>query len=63
VTIEGPGYIALPSAEPLYRSVAEPFERGYTSARITAIPYYAWANRGSAAMRVWLPKTIAWGAL
>jgi len=24
--------------------------------RLTAIPYYAWANRGAAAMRVWIPR-------
>jgi hypothetical protein len=63
MTIEGPGYIALPSREPLYRSVAWPFETGYTSAHIVAIPYYAWANRGPAAMRVWLSKTIPWADL
>ncbi|MEJ0033832.1 MAG: hypothetical protein WDO15_27400 [Bacteroidota bacterium] len=25
---------------------------------ITAIPYYAWCNRGQNAMQVWLPKKI-----
>ncbi|MBV9324518.1 MAG: glycoside hydrolase family 127 protein [Chloroflexi bacterium] len=39
----------------LYR----PFETGSALSRrrteLTAIPYYAWANRGSNAMRVWLP--------
>lgn len=60
MTIEGPGYIMIPAEEPLYCSVEEPFESGYTSAQITAIPYYAWGNRGAAAMRVWLPKTVAW---
>jgi DUF1680 family protein len=24
-------------------------------ARLTAIPYFAWANRGPAPMRVWIP--------
>ena len=28
-----------------------------TSARLRAIPYYAWANRGVQAMRVWIPRT------
>lgn len=63
MTIEGPGYIAIPSNEPLYRSLEEPFETGYTSAHITAIPYYAWGNRGDCAMRVWLPTTVAWEEL
>jgi len=26
---------------------------------LTAIPYYAWANRGANAMRVWIPRLIA----
>jgi DUF1680 family protein len=25
---------------------------------LTAIPYYAWANRGKAAMRVWIPREL-----
>lgn len=24
---------------------------------LTAVPYYAWANRGAGAMRVWLPTS------
>jgi DUF1680 family protein len=23
---------------------------------LTAVPYYAWANRGPGAMRVWIPR-------
>jgi DUF1680 family protein len=26
--------------------------------RMTAIPYYTWANRGKTEMQVWLPTTI-----
>ncbi len=26
--------------------------------RLTAIPYYAWANRGSGEMAVWIPRTV-----
>jgi hypothetical protein len=25
---------------------------------LTAIPYYAWANRGTGTMRVWLPRSL-----
>jgi DUF1680 family protein len=25
-------------------------------ARLLAVPYFAWANRGDGAMRVWLPR-------
>ena len=28
----------------------------------TAIPYYAWANRGRGEMIVWIPNTVASGA-
>jgi len=23
---------------------------------LTAVPYYAWANRGAGAMRIWIPR-------
>jgi uncharacterized protein len=26
------------------------------SIELTAVPYYAWANRGDGAMRVWIPR-------
>jgi hypothetical protein len=25
--------------------------------QVTAVPYFAWANRGVGPMRVWLPRT------
>jgi uncharacterized protein len=31
---------------------------GFQKKKITAIPYYTWANRGANAMRVWLPDKI-----
>jgi hypothetical protein len=44
-----------------HRAGAWPFEPGRTDqvgdeVEITAIPYYAWANREVGAMRVWLPR-------
>jgi DUF1680 family protein len=63
MVIEGPGYIALPSNRPLYAPLTEGYETGYTAAHIVAIPYYAWANRGPSAMRVWLPTTTDWSSL
>jgi len=30
-----------------------------TPMTLTAVPYYAWANRGPGEMRVWIPKTGA----
>src|SRR5204863_9317560 len=40
----------------LYRPVGAGGEPERQPATLTAIPYYAWANRGPAAMRVWLPR-------
>jgi DUF1680 family protein len=41
----------------LYRTVSTGFEQDLPRRRLTltAIPYYAWANRGPGAMRVWIP--------
>ena len=36
------------------RTLRAPGERGGESVELTAIPYYAWANRGVNEMRVWL---------
>jgi hypothetical protein len=58
VVIRAPGFRLDASgwADRLYR----PFQRGVAPARgraeLTAIPYYAWANRGPGAMRVWVPR-------
>jgi hypothetical protein len=35
--------------EPTNAAAAEPVE-------VTAVPYFAWANRGVGPMRVWLPR-------
>jgi len=34
-----------------------PREDAPAPARLLAIPYFAWANRGDGGMRVWLPKS------
>jgi DUF1680 family protein len=36
---------------------AGPAVSSETPAEITAVPYFAWANRGIGSMRVWLPRT------
>ncbi|MCA9910999.1 MAG: glycoside hydrolase family 127 protein, partial [Anaerolineae bacterium] len=55
--MEVPGVLSEPDAksDALYRplSVIEAMGAPLT---LTAIPYYAWANRGSSAMRVWIPR-------
>jgi DUF1680 family protein len=40
-------------ADVLYQT--KPFET--TKAKVTAIPYFLWANRGPNRMMVWLPES------
>jgi len=39
----------------LYRSFS-PASPPYRDLELTAVPYYAWANRGPGTMRVWIPR-------
>jgi hypothetical protein len=41
----------------LYLPLAEDRALPSREIQLTAVPYYAWANRGPGAMRVWIPKT------
>lgn len=40
----------------LYRTANRHAEPECKSIKLTAIPYYAWGNRGIASMRVWIPR-------
>ena len=56
IALRGPGlHRAEPRGGALYRPLSgeslRPFE-------LTLIPYFAWANRGRAAMSVWLPVVL-----
>ncbi len=56
VAIHAPGYVVDQSAWSdalYYPAAAQPLPR--TPLTLTAVPYYAWANRGPAPMRLWLP--------
>ncbi len=45
-----------------YRDAAtQPEEAPPSDVRLTAIPYFAWANRGAGAMRVWIPRATEKG--
>lgn len=57
VTVEADGEVADPSAwaDRLYAPVGATSE-ARRPAPLVAIPYYSWANRGPAAMRVWIPR-------
>ena len=58
VAVEAAGWsLDLSSWEgQLYRDAEAPGAMPRKPVRLTAIPYYAWANRGAHAMRVWIPR-------
>jgi DUF1680 family protein len=43
-------------SQSLYRPVGSALRTPQRKAYLTAIPYYAWANREQGAMRVWIPR-------
>ncbi len=53
----GEGVQPVPSLDggELYPNVGASRPGGWEQVTVTAIPYYAWANRGETAMRVWVP--------
>ena len=55
--ITGPGLrpVATPAGDPLYADAGTRPDTQWEPVTVTAIPYYAWANRGETGMRVWLP--------
>ncbi len=57
VTIEAQGKVAEEGVWQgrLYRPVSKQTPT-YRDVTLTAVPYYAWANRGAGAMRVWIPR-------
>lgn len=59
--LEGPGFAQDAMEDtPLYMALPE-VDTGCRPVMVTAIPYYAWANRGKSKMRVWLGTTEAAG--
>jgi DUF1680 family protein len=58
MTIEASGYLADP--EPWHGVLYQPYGSAPSATRrpvrLTAIPYYAWGNRGLGSMRVWIPR-------
>jgi DUF1680 family protein len=59
VTLHAEGAASAVPAADLYPPASA--GRSTTPAKITAIPYYAWANRTSGPMRVWIPLSRAAG--
>ncbi|MEU7745053.1 beta-L-arabinofuranosidase domain-containing protein [Nonomuraea sp. NPDC049158] len=54
IVLRADGALAPGPAESSYRPYGQPLPSA-RSTDITLIPYYAWANRGPHAMRVWIP--------
>lgn len=56
VQVEASGTVPAPgSSDQLYAPLGTWRDARRSAARLHAIPYDAWANRGPAAMRVWIP--------
>jgi DUF1680 family protein len=55
VEVQGSAIDVGPWGEQLYRPAPVESEPGAKVA-LTAVPYYAWANRGAGEMRVWIPR-------
>lgn len=53
------GVVTLQADAPVVTASADGTAVTTATRRITAIPYYAWANRGPGQMQVWLPRTAA----
>jgi uncharacterized protein len=54
------GYASDPQAwdGALYRPLPSTADQPQRALTLTAIPYYAWANRGVGGMRVWIPRRL-----
>jgi hypothetical protein len=52
--LKAAGIASPPAEQALYRT-AGTGEGEHRPIELTAIPYFRWANRGPAAMRVWIP--------
>lgn len=61
VTIGADGFLLEGDAwkDQLYRKLGQGASPARRPVRLKAIPYYAWANRGPNAMRVWIPRARA----
>ena len=56
--VESEQVVALQAQLPVITPSADGMAVSTTTATVTAIPYYCWANRGKNAMQVWLPTKI-----
>jgi len=52
------GVVVLQAEAPVASVSADGLSVNTVRRKITAIPYYSWANRGKGQMQVWLPRKI-----
>jgi len=53
------GVVVLQAEAPVTTVSADGLNVSTIKSRVTAIPYYSWANRGKGQMQVWVPRRIA----
>ncbi|MBN1917301.1 MAG: glycoside hydrolase family 127 protein [Verrucomicrobia bacterium] len=59
VDVPGVAHDMAPWGDALYKPAGDTGRLPRKPVTLTAIPYYAWANRGAHAMRVWIPRGTA----
>jgi DUF1680 family protein len=52
------GVVTIRSEVPTFKPNEDGTAIQSQQAKMTAIPYYAWANRGASSMQVWLPRKV-----
>ncbi len=53
------GVVTIQAEVPVVSAAADGASVSTATRQVTAIPYYAWANRGAGPMQVWLPRRVA----
>ena len=53
------GVVALQAEAPVATVSADGVNVSTVMKKVTAIPYYTWANRGKGQMQVWVPRKIS----
>jgi DUF1680 family protein len=52
------GVVTLQAQSPVVTASADGMSVSTVYKKVTAIPYYAWANRGNGQMQVWVPRKV-----
>ena len=54
------GVVVLQAEAPVITVSANGLSAGSVNKKITAIPFFSWANRGEGQMQVWMPRKITY---